>query len=72
MTKPTKTTPPNTGELSNEALRDYTALGIIISSYKANGIHVANEDKYWELYDKELQIAFNNGRLSAISELAEG
>jgi hypothetical protein len=72
MTKQTKTTPPNTGELSSEALRDYTALGIIISSYKANGIHVANEDKYWELYDKELQIAFNNGRASAISELAEG
>ena len=72
MTKQTKTTPPNTGELSSEALRDYTALGIIISSYKANGIHVSNEDKYWELYDKELQIAFNNGRASAISELAEG
>ncbi len=32
-----------------------TPLGILMSSYKANGIHIANEEKYWELYEKELQ-----------------
>jgi hypothetical protein len=51
---------------------DYTALGILMSSYKANGIHIANEEKYWELYEKELQIAFNSGRASALSELTKG
>ena len=51
---------------------EYTALGILISSYKANGVHIANEEKYWELYEKELQIAFNNGRLSALSSITEG
>jgi hypothetical protein len=51
---------------------EYTALGILISSYKANGVHIANVEKYWELYEKELQIAFNNGRLSALSSITEG
>ena len=74
MTKQTKTTLPNTGEQASPILRDfdYTALGILISSYKANGVHIANEEKYWELYEKELQIAFNSGRASALSELTEG
>ena len=74
MTKTNKTTQPNTGVPNSATLVDfdYTALGILISSYKANGIHIANEEKYWELYEKELQIAFNSGRASAISELAKG
>ena len=74
MTKQTKTTLPNTGEKNSATQPDfsYTALGILISSYKANGVHIANEEKYWELYEKELQIAFNSGRASAISELAKG
>ena len=74
MTKTNKTTPPNTGEQNSATLVDfdYTALGILMSSYKANGIHIANEEKYWELYEKELQIAFNSGRASAISEFTKG
>lgn len=74
MTKQTKTKLPNTGEPNSATLVDfdYTALGILISSYKANGIHIANEEKYWELYEKELQIAFNSGRASALSELTKG
>ena len=73
MTKTNKTTLPNTGEQNSATLVDfdYTALGILISSYKANGIHIANEEKYWELYEKELQIAFNSGRSSALSELTK-
>ena len=69
-----KTTSKNIGEKSSATLVDfdYTALGILISSYKANGVHIANEEKYWELYEKELQIAFNSGRASAISELTKG
>jgi hypothetical protein len=74
MTKTTKTTPQSIGEQNSATLVDfdYTALGILISSYKANGIHIANEEKYWELYEKELQIAFNSGRASALSELTKG
>ena len=74
MTKQTKTKLPNTGEPNKATVIDfdYTALGILISSYKANGIHISNEEKYWELYEKELQIAFNSGRASAISEIAKG
>lgn len=74
MTKQIKTKLPNTGEPNKATVIDfdYTALGILISSYKANGVHIANEEKYWELYEKELQIAFNSGRASAISEIAEG
>lgn len=74
MTKQTKTKLPNTGEPNKATVVDfeYTALGILISSYKANGIHISNEEKYWELYEKELQIAFNSGRASAISEIAKG
>ena len=73
MTKQTKTKLPNTGEPNKATVVDfeYTALGILISSYKANGIHISNEEKYWELYEKELQIAFNSGRASAISELTK-
>ena len=73
MTKQTKTKPQNIGEQNSATLVDfdYTALGILISSYKANGIHISNEEKYWELYEKELQIAFNSGRASAISELTK-
>lgn len=51
---------------------EYSSLGILLNSYAANGIHVANRSMYLELYEKELQIAFNNGRASVISELAEG
>lgn len=74
MTKQTKTKPLNIGEPNSATLVDfdYTALGILMSSYKANGIHIANEEKYWELYEKELQIAFNSGRASALSELTKG
>lgn len=74
MTKQTKTKPLSIGEQANPILRDfdYTALGILMSSYKANGVHIANEEKYWELYEKELQIAFNSGRASALSELSKG
>lgn len=71
MTKQTKTKPQSIGEPNKATVTDfnYTALGILISSYKANGIHIANEEKYLELYQKELQIAFNSGRASALSEL---
>ena len=74
MTKQTKTTPQSIGEQNSATLVDfdYTALGILMSSYKSNGIHIANEEKYWELYEKELQIAFNSGRASALSELSKG
>ena len=74
MTKQTKTKPVSIGEPNSATLMDfdYTALGILISSYKANGVHIANEEKYWELYEKELQIAFNSGRASALSELTKG
>ena len=74
MTKQTKTTPQSIGEQNSATLVDfdYTALGILMSSYKSNGIHIANEEKYWELYEKELQIAFNSGRASALSELTKG
>lgn len=74
MTKQTKTKPQSIGEQNSATLVDfdYTALGILISSYKANGVHIANEEKYWELYEKELQIAFNSGRASALSELSKG
>jgi hypothetical protein len=74
MTKQTKTKPLSIGEQNSANLVDfdYTALGILISSYKANGIHIANEEKYWELYEKELQIAFNSGRASALSDLTKG
>ena len=51
---------------------EYSSLGILLTSYEANGIHVPNRAMYIELYEKELQIAFNNGRASVISELAEG
>jgi len=51
---------------------EYSSLGILLNSYAANGIHVANREMYLELYEKELQIAYNNGRASVISELAEG
>lgn len=73
MTKQTKTKLPNTGEPNKATVIDfdYTALGILMNSYKANGIHISNEEKYWELYEKELQIAFNSGRASAISELTK-
>ena len=75
MTKQTKTTPQSIGKQPNPILQDffdYTSVGILINSYKANGIHIANEEKYLELYEKELQIAFNSGRSSALSELSEG
>jgi hypothetical protein len=51
---------------------EYSSLGILLNSYAANGIHVANRAMYLELYEKELQIAYNNGRASVISELSEG
>ena len=51
---------------------EYSSLGILLTSYEANGIHVPNRAMYIELYEKELQIAFNNGRASAISELTAG
>ena len=51
---------------------EYSALGILLDSYAANGIHVPNRDMYIELYQKELQLAYNNGRASVISELSEG
>ena len=51
---------------------EYSSLGILLTSYEANGIHVPNRAMYIELYEKELQIAFNNGRASAIFELTEG
>lgn len=51
---------------------EYSALGILLTSYEANGIHVPNREMYIELYEKELQIAFNNGRASAIFELTAG
>ena len=51
---------------------EYSSLGILLTSYAANGIHVANREMYLELYQKELQIAYNNGRASVISELSEG
>ena len=74
MTKQTKTKPLSIGEPNKATVKDfdYTALGILINSYKANGIHISNEEKYWELYEKELQIAFNSGRASALSEIAKG
>ncbi len=73
MTKQTKTKLLNTGEPNKATVIDfdYTALGILMNSYKANGIHISNEEKYWELYEKELQIAFNSGRSSALSELTK-
>ena len=74
MENPNKTKSKNIGEKSSATLMDfdYTALGILISSYKANGVHIANEDKYYELYQKEIEIAYNNGRASALSEIAKG
>jgi hypothetical protein len=51
---------------------EYSSLGILLTSYEANGIHVANRSMYIELYEKELQIAFNNGCLSVISSITEG
>lgn len=74
MENPNKTKSKNIGEKNSGTLVDfdYTALGILMSSYKSNGIHIANEEKYWELYEKELQIAFNSGRASALSEITEG
>jgi hypothetical protein len=74
MENQNKTKSKNIGEKSSEIQPDfsYTAIGILISSYKANGIHIANEEKYLELYEKEIQIAYNNGRASALSELSKG
>ncbi len=51
---------------------EYSSLGILLTSYEANGIHVPNRSMYIELYEKELQIAFNNGCLSVISSITEG
>ena len=47
MTKQTKTKLPNTGEPNKATVVDfdYTALGNLISSYKANGVPLANEEK---------------------------
>ena len=74
MENPNKTKSKNIGEKNSAIQPDfsYTALGILISSYKANGVHIANEDKYYELYQKEIEIAYNNGRASALSEIAKG
>ena len=74
MTKQTKTTSPNTGEqLKKDRVNfELTSLGILMSSFEQNGVHIANRDKYIELYFIELEQAYINGRTSAISEIAEG
>ena len=74
MTKQTKTTSPSTGEqLKKDRVNfELTSLGILMSSFEQNGVHIANRDKYIELYFIELEQAYINGRTSAISEISEG
>lgn len=69
-----KTSSPNTGNKTNVDRVNFelTSLGILMSSFEQNGVHIANRDKYVELYFIELEQAYINGRTSAISEIAEG
>ena len=69
-----KTSSQNTGSKTNVDRVNFelTSLGILMSSFEQNGVHIANRDKYIELYFIELEQAYINGRTSVISEIAEG
>lgn len=69
-----KTSSQNTGNKTNVDRVNFelTSLGILMSSFEQNGVHIANRDKYIELYFIELEQAYINGRTSAISEITEG
>jgi hypothetical protein len=60
-TEPNKATQPNINE---------TSIGILLNSLAANGV-IVDAERFTQLYLTEINIAYNDGQLAALSSLAK-
>jgi hypothetical protein len=60
-TEPNKATQPNINE---------TSIGILLNSLAANGV-IVDAERFTQLYLTEINIAYNDGQLTALSSLAK-
>jgi len=65
-------TSKNTTELNKATQPDIenTSIGILLNSLAANGI-VVDAERFTQLYLTEINIAYNDGQLTALSSLAK-
>ena len=61
ITEPNKATQPNINE---------TSIGILLNSLAANGV-IVDAERFTQLYLTEINIAYNDGQLAALSSLAK-
>jgi hypothetical protein len=60
-TEPNKATQPDINE---------TSIGILLNSLAANGV-IVDAERFTQLYVTEINIAYNDGQLAALSSLAK-
>jgi hypothetical protein len=60
-TEPNKATQPDINE---------TSIGILLNSLAVNGV-IVDAERFTQLYLTEINIAYNDGQLSALSSLAK-
>jgi hypothetical protein len=60
-TEPNKATQPDINE---------TSIGILLNSLAANGV-IVDAERFTQLYLTEINIAYNDGQLTALSSLAK-
>jgi hypothetical protein len=60
-TEPNKATQPDINE---------TSIGILLNSLAANGV-IVDAERFTQLYLTEINIAYNDGQLAALSSLAK-
>jgi hypothetical protein len=65
-------TSKNTIEPSKQTLPDIenTSIGILLNSLAANGV-IVEAERFTQLYLTEINIAYNDGQLAALSSLAK-
>lgn len=65
-------TSKNTTELNKATQPDIenTSIGILLNSLAANGV-VVDAERFTQLYLTEINIAYNDGQLTALSSLAK-
>lgn len=65
-------TSKNTIEPSKQTLPDIenTSIGILLNSLASNGV-IVDAERFTQLYLTEINIAYNDGQLAALSSLAK-
>ncbi len=65
-------TSKNTTEPSKQTLPDIenTSIGILLNSLAVNGV-IVDAERFTQLYLTEINIAYNDGQLTALSSLAK-